>query len=156
MNDPHDDAALRFALRGLRQDIPPQQDLWPGIARAIHAHGRARRGPTRWWPLALAASVMVVAGLAWRLDPTTAPPAVQAEVHGPAALALDAEYRAALAQVQGIGRADAIAPGLRALDDGLAQIHAALRHDPDSRLLLEQLRRIYLQRLALLRLASVV
>ena len=59
------DAELRMALRGLRQDADPGQDLWPGIAARIAALPRqATAAPSqrahRWlWPLATAASLLL-------------------------------------------------------------------------------------------------
>ncbi|WP_052108051.1 anti-sigma factor [Aerolutibacter daejeonensis] len=75
-NDTHDlPDALRWQLRGLRQDEAPAADLWPGIAQRLTPHARAAfpapsgvRPPAamaawRWrMPVALAASVLVAVG----------------------------------------------------------------------------------------------
>ncbi len=93
----HDDARLRWQLRGMRQDLPAQRDLWPQIAARITSPrmtsprmtsscttsspaGPARAGSTvarpqrrpralRWAPLALAASLLIAVGMAWQLRP---------------------------------------------------------------------------------------
>ena len=67
------DANLRLQLRGLRRDIEPEGDLWPGIAARIAATPQAARpaaparrghGATRFAPWALAASLVLTVGVA--------------------------------------------------------------------------------------------
>src|SRR5690606_38963047 len=70
------EAELRMALRGLRQDIEPGRDLWPGIAARIEALPRqaapAARARGRWlWPVSMAASMLLAAGLAWQMRPAS-------------------------------------------------------------------------------------
>ena len=76
------DAALRLALRGLRKDHDPGHDLWAGIDARIHALPQASAPvspPRRWaWPLAMAASMLLSAGVAWQMRPAEAPVAAQA------------------------------------------------------------------------------
>lgn len=184
-SDGHDeapgDARLRWQLRGLRQDLPPQRDLWPRIAarltstRATTTVAKAprrgaalRRARPRWAPLALAASLLLAVGLAWQLRPLpegVAPPPVQtaessvrrasAKLLPREAEAMAREYGAALQELQ------AAAPqpmqprvetaALQVLDRSADQIRDALRRDPGARFLFERLRRTYAQRLALTR-----
>lgn len=74
------EAELRLALRGLRQDADPGQDLWPGIAARIAALPRQaptappRRKPQWWWPLATAASLLLAVGVTWKMQPATLSP----------------------------------------------------------------------------------
>src|SRR5690606_17039350 len=71
MNHGHDDrsldATLRLQLRGLRRDIEPAADLWPGIVERIaQAPARPRPNPAqRYVPWALAASLVLAVGVAW-------------------------------------------------------------------------------------------
>lgn len=184
MSNPHetDDTALRLALRGLRREIEPGRDLWPGIAARLPAQAAATPPPTRlpphrrgWqWPLALAASLALALGLAWQLRPgapvgpgspqsatQAAPPAastaaVAADTHAtlpPEAALLTRHYEAALGEI-GLHQVPASwQPGMQALDRSAEQIRQALREQPDSRLLLERLRQTYARRIALARRA---
>ena len=165
-NPGHDsgDAALRLALRGLRQDRDPGSDLWPGIEARIRALPQssapvaARR---RWpWPVAMAASMLLSAGLAWQMRPAEAPMAArQADVRVAATLVqreagtLTVQYQAALRELDVQPAPASWQPGLEALDRSAAEIRSALQQNPDSRLLLERLRETYTRRLALSRRA---
>lgn len=140
--------ALRWQLRALRQDTLPAQDLWPRIAPRLDARATERMSPRTPW-LALAASLLLVAGVIglWRGLPQGGqePTPTLAE-----AGRLSDHYRQALASLPADARrADAIAPAINELDRSAAQIRRALARDPDSRLLLEQLRRTYARRLEL-------
>ena len=147
---------LRWRLRQLPRDIEPAADLWPGIAAAI---GRQPAQRTHRWllsSLAMAASVLLVAGLAWHRaaapppSPTVDPAAV---VVAAESRAITDEYQAALRQYRGAPVPEAIEPTLGELDRSVAQIQRAIARDPDSVFLLEQLRRTYSTRLALTRRA---
>ena len=51
---------LNKAISGLPREFPPERDLWPGIeARLDERHEAAALTPSRRWPLALAASVVL-------------------------------------------------------------------------------------------------
>lgn len=166
------EAELRMALRGLRQDIEPGSDLWPGIAarlqappkRSAQATSRLRHG---WlWPLATAAALVMAIGLAWQFKPSTPAAAtggnlvaqstssdrgttlVQREANG-----MTAHYQAALRELASKPVDAGWQPGLDALDRGAIEIRTALKHDPNSRLLLQRLRDTYTRRLALSRRA---
>ena len=170
INNPgHDsgDAALRLALRGLRQDRDPGRDLWPGIEARIHALPQASAPvspPRRWaWPLAMAASMLLSAGGAWQMRPAEAPMAArQADVRVAATLVqreagtLTVQYQAALRELDVQPAPASWQPGLEALDRSAAEIRSALQQNPDSRLLLERLRETYTRRLALSRRALYV
>ena len=167
------DDALRWQLRALRRDTPPAHDLWPGIAARLATQDTAATpaiapGPrrTRWvQPLAMAASVLLVAGaVGWmgssgfRTAPSEpSPTLVQREAEN-----LTVQYQAALQELGQRDRRDPVAgiaanarvpsnlkPTFEALDRDAALIRRALSRDPDSTLLLEQLRRTYAHRLAL-------
>ena len=167
INNPgHDsgDAALRLALRGLRQDRDPGRDLWPDIEARIHALPQASAPVTanrRWaWPLAMAASMLLSAGVAWQMRPAEAPMAArQADVRVAATLVqreagtLTVQYQAALRELDVQPAPASWQPGLEALDRSAAEIRSALQQNPDSRLLLERLRETYTRRLALSRRA---
>ena len=165
-NPAHDsgDAALRLALRGLRQDRDPGSDLWPDIEARIHALPQASAPVTanrRWaWPLAMAASMLLSAGVAWQMRPAEAPMAArQADVRVAATLVqreagtLTVQYQAALRELDVQPAPASWQPGLEALDRSAAEIRSALQQNPDSRLLLERLRETYTRRLALSRRA---
>lgn len=156
MNDRHDigEAQLRLALRGLRRDIEPEHDLWPGIEARLPRQRTVRR-PTRVWPLALAASMLLALGLAWQSGPQEARPvAIDTQAPMPeAAEALTVHYQAALRELDVRAAPLSWQPGLEALDRSAEQVREALRQSPDSSLLLEQLRQIYTRRIALSRRA---
>ena len=143
---------LRWRLRQLPRDIEPAADLWPGIAAAI---GRRPAQRTHRWllsSLAMAASVLLVAGLAWQraAAPLPSPPVdAAAVVVATESRAITDEYQAALRQYRGAPVPEAIEPTLGELDRSVAQIQRAIARDPDSVFLLEQLRRTYSTRLAL-------
>lgn len=131
---------------------------------AILARPRAAR---RGWmaPLALAASVAALAiglGAHYRAQGPAAPAGgVAVAQNAPAAAAtpslvqreaqgMTLQYQAALREVEPASAASvAMKPAFEDLDRNAALILDALSHDPDSRMLLEQLRRTYARRLAL-------
>lgn len=113
----------------------------------------------RWMaPFALAASVAALAiGIAgqYRVDPRSSAP-LAAEAKAPASLVqreadgMTRQYQAAIREIApATEQAKAMQPAFDELDRNAALILDALAHDPDSRLLLEQLRRTYARRLAL-------
>ncbi|HSD15937.1 MAG TPA: hypothetical protein VLC71_01590 [Thermomonas sp.] len=167
-NAGHDagDAALRLALRGLRQGRDPGRDLWAGIEARIHAlpqPSSAAGTPRRWtWPVAMAASMLLSAGVAWQMRPAEAPAPTQATEARVAvattlvqreASTLTVQYQAALRELEFQPTPATWQPGLDALDRSAAEIRSALQQNPDSRLLLERLRETYTRRLALSRRA---
>src|SRR5687768_2813374 len=94
------DDSLRWRLRDLRQDTPPQRDLWPGIAARIAAAPQVMEAARpslggRWAPWAMAASVLLAVGLVWQQQ---ALPDAEASLFQREAMALTREYQGALAQ----------------------------------------------------------
>lgn len=148
------DDSLRWRLRGLRQDTPPQRDLWLGIADRIamapqvSEPSRSRRLA----PWAVAASVLLAVGLVWQKQ---APPEIEESLFQREAMALTREYQGALAQFGGTEAPPELAPALDALDRSAAQIRTAIDTDPNARFLLDQLRRTYARRLALSQRAAM-
>jgi hypothetical protein len=170
------EAELRMALRGLRQETEPGNDLWPGIAARIkalpqQAHANAPRFNPRWlWSLATAASLVLAVGVTWKMQPASSSPALSGAAIATTAAAarkqaplvlreaetLTVQYRAALREMDAHAVPAGWQPGLETLDRSAAEIRGALRRDPDSRLLLERLRDTYTRRLALSRRALYV
>lgn len=140
--------ALRWQLRAMRRYEEPANDLWPGIAGALEARPPVAPRPHVPW-LAMAASVLLVVGLVgfWQGalgDPVPAGPLALHEANQ-----LARQYESALRELPDASRSTAFAPAFHELDRSAKEIQRALAQDPDSRLLLEQLRRTYSQRLAL-------
>ena len=156
---------LRWQLKGLRQDTPPTRDLWPGIAARIAGlpqpaadtpageAGTIRRtttwtraAPRRLMPWAMAASMLLAVGFLWQATHLTSPqePLIRKE-----AAQLTRDYQGALAQIQGAEAHPELGGALQELDRSAEEILAALDRAPNTRFLLEQLRRTYAKRLAL-------
>lgn len=162
---PHaDDAALRLRLRGLRGDAMPARDLWPGIAQRIaqppmpstRGTSPPPRRAMRFAPWAMAASLLVLVGVAWQQGHG---PAVQptARLLQREADAMTLEYNAALRELEAsapVPRAAGRDGALRELDRSAARIRTALARDPDARFLLDRLRSTYSKRLALTQRAA--
>ena len=152
--------AMRWQLRALRRDEPPSRDLWPDIASRLQQQPTAARAPVprRWIaPLALAATLVVAIGASGLFRdglpvPSTQPlQTAQLSVVQREAAGLARQYDAALGEVA-TAQAEpsaALKSTLDELDRNLSLIHYALSQDPDSTLLLDQLRRTYSHRLAL-------
>lgn len=160
---PHAGAGLpdpvRWQLRALRRDEPPSRDLWPGIAARLQQPAVAAASARRRWipPVALAATLAIAVGASGLLReglPGRSPRSaatVQASVVQREAAGLARQYDAALSEVataQG-EPSPAMKSTLDELDRDLSLILYALSQDPDSTLLLDQLRRTYSHRLAL-------
>ena len=155
------DANLRLQLRGLRPDIAPAADLWPGIAARLsaapaNAAPRApRRTPRNIAPWALAASLVLSLGIAWRMQPPPAAPAgAQVRLIDREADAMTREYHAALQELhasapQPSGAATPAQPALRELDQSARLIRDAIDRDPGATYLLGRLQRTYTLRLEL-------
>jgi hypothetical protein len=143
------DERLRWQLRALRTDAPPQRDLWPGIAARLEAQ-RPRvphhRGLA--W-LAAAAAVVMAFGIGWRLHAVAHAPATGASLVQREAEAMTRDYDAAIRRLQASAPAAAHDPVLRELDRSAGLIRNALQSDPDAGFLLQRLRHTYEKRLAL-------
>ena len=167
------DERLDRALAGLPRELPPESDLWPGIAAKLEP----RRAPRRWLPLAAAAVLLVVSSsliTAQLVRRSAAPAAPVATVAPPATPdaggvrpasfgpghALDPEYAAARQQLAAMlaQRIDRLPSSARQkVEDNLAQlqratdeINAALALQPGDALLEELLLNTYQDELAVL------
>ena len=160
-NDNTLDASLRLQLRGLRQDIAPANDLWPGIvarlgeSAATDAVPAPRRKAANIAPWALAASLVLSLGIAWRMQPPPAPASAPVRLVDREADSMAREYRAALQELQASAPAATTGtpaqPALRELDRSARQIRDAIERDPDATFLLDRLQRTYTLRLELTR-----
>ncbi|MGY3264985.1 hypothetical protein [Lysobacter sp. HA35] len=143
--------ALRWQLRAQRRDIAPATDLWPDISARLSTP--APRATRRTPYFAMAATVLLAIGagtLVQRLSPPTVEP-----VHREAQK-LTKEYDRALRSMpNATASSTELAPAIGELDRSARQIRSALERDPDSRLLLDQLRRTYALRLSLSQRAVV-
>jgi hypothetical protein len=98
-------------------------------------------------PWAMAASVLLTVGFLWQATHLTSPqeePLIRQE-----AVQLTRDYQGALAQIQGAEAHPELGGALQELDRSAEEILAALDRAPNTRFLLEQLRRTYAKRLAL-------
>jgi hypothetical protein len=142
---------LRWQLRQLPHELEPSRDLWPGILSGIER--RPAHAPRRWMSgFAMAASLLLAAGLFWKASGPVAPqapPDMTARIVSSQSRAITSEYRAALRQYEGAPIAAPMSQGLGELDRSVAQIQRAITANPDSLFLLEQLRKTYSRRLAL-------
>lgn len=111
------------------------------LAVGLGAHFRGGQDPSA--PAGGYAAVQPAASSAAR--PGAAPSLLQREAQG-----MTLQYQAALREVEPVSAASvAMKPAFDDLDRNAALILDALSHNPDSRMLLEQLRRTYARRLAL-------
>lgn len=170
------DATLRLQLRALRRDLEPGADLWPVIAARLAEAPREARptaapagrghGASRFAPWALAASLVLSVGVAWKMQAPVLAPEAPAAAADPTARLLDRqaeamtrEYQAALRELEAAtpdrSEARAEQPVLRELDHSARQIRTALERDPDARFLLDRLRKTYTLRLALTQRADM-
>jgi hypothetical protein len=144
--------ALRWQLRAQRRDVPPSDDLWPGIAsRLAPVPQRRRFAPPRF---ALAASVLLAVAAGGLFLGSRAPSGAATVAHREAQ-SMTREYDRALQAMPDAKPTAELAPAFAELDRSAREIRRALQRDPDSRLLLEQLRRTYSLRLALSQRALV-
>lgn len=144
------DNDLRWQLRQLPRELDPPRDLWQGIAARLPQPAGTRRVPRSWLGgLALAASLCLAIGLAWRMAPTPATPDPQVRMVNAEVDAMVREFQFALQQLDGGEVPAVLQTDLAILDQSADSIRAALRDRPESTHLLEQLRRTYSLRLAL-------
>ena len=152
-----DQDALRWQLQGLRREVSPEVDLWPGIAARIASMPQHAEVATplvdrrRFAPLAMAASVLLAVGFIWQLTPDpgqgTAPqadPLIRKQ-----AVSMTFEYEKALARMEQADSDPEMHAALGDLDRSARMILTAIDDNPEARFLLEQLRRTYARRLQL-------
>lgn len=161
---------LRLRLRGLRRDVPPTRDLWPDLSARLAAlpqpittsapplrttPHRRRRGLRHVAWIATAASVAFAIGIGWQLRPAAVPSPTDLAASRPMLVrqadAMTREYDAAVRELEAAAPATRRADALHQLDRSAAEVRAALARDPDAAFLLEQLQRVYAQRLSLTR-----
>ncbi len=151
--------ALRWQLRDQRRDIEPPRDLWPGIAATLATapqvadtsrHTRTRR----FVPWAMAASVLLAAGVFWQIQPTSRQ-GDGASGYRQQAVSMTLDYEKALAQLQQAETHPEMHAAFGELDRSVKQILTAIDRDPDAPFLLEQLRRTYARRLQLTQRAVI-
>jgi hypothetical protein len=157
---------LRRRLRDLQTERDPGRELWPGISARLDS-GRARRPSRGWLPLALVAGAATLLAVLVALRPLPQPsvsaPALAAQGDLSVSLALlprtaagmNVEYRAALASLPPSALPEELQQTAQLLDDSALQLRNALRQQPQSLFLLEQLRRVYALRLQLGRPAQL-
>ena len=156
-----DESALRWQLRGLRRDIEPSGDLWPGIAARIAATpqvaGTSRNERARRFaPWAMAASVLLAVVVFWQVLPTARKGDTEANaLVRQQAVSMTLDYERALAHLQQAETHPEMHAAFGDLDRSVAQILAAIDHDPNAPFLLEQLRRTYARRLQLTQRAVI-
>jgi hypothetical protein len=152
MNDHFEDELderLRWQLRALRTDVPPANDLWPGIAARLDApQSRVPHRRAFAW-LAAAAAVVMAFSIGWQLRPVGHAPAAGASLVQQEAEAMTRDYDAAMRRMRASAPAANDDPVLRELDRSASLIRNALQHDPDADFLLQRLRHTYEKRLAL-------
>ena len=153
-----DQDALRWQLQGLRRDVSPQADLWPGIAARIASTPQQQAVATaqavnrrRFAPWAMAASVLLAVGFIWQLTPDpTQTVAVPADpLIRKQAVSMAFEYEKALARMGHTDSAPEMHAALDDLDRSAQMILTAIDDNPEARFLLDQLRRTYARRLQL-------
>jgi hypothetical protein len=164
-------------LESLPEELPPARDLWPGIEARIRAPEPGRRTSVRatpatarsWWPLAAAASAVLIAVLGISAYLGGGPgqePSPQATLMGEEmptfgpGYALGSAYHAARAGLADDleRRLDALPPETRAIvvenletiRRATAEINMALGDDPSNVLLQHQLLAAYQDELAVL------
>ena len=153
----HDIDDLRWKLQGLRGEIQPQADLWPGIAARMASapqrpatHRPVSARSRRFAPWAMAASVLLVVGMVWHMAPASHQSVAQGNpLVRQQAVAMAFDYESAIARLQGTQMHPEMHGALGELDRSAAQILTAIDRDPNAAFLLEQLRRTYARRLQL-------
>ena len=152
-----DQDALRWQLQGLRRDVSPEVDLWPGIAARIAGTPQQAESAAplvnrrRFAPWAMAASLLLAVGFIWQLAPdrhqgvaSPADPLIRKQ-----AVSMTFEYEKALARMGQTDNAPEVHAALGDLDRSAHMILAAIDDNPEARFLLDQLRRTYARRLQL-------
>lgn len=134
--------ALRDAAAALPCDLPPDRDLWPGIAdrlgdpdtNAAPAHAPTHASPRRLWPVWAAAAVIACAALAPRLrdggDPA-APPQVASLDATYAEVRRDGETLLAAGELPEASARD-LRDGMSAIDRAVHETRDALRSVADA------------------------
>ena len=152
-----DQDALRWQLQGLRREVAPEVDLWPGIAARIAGTPQQVESVAppihrrRFAPWAMAASLLLAVGFLWQLaipnagqEGLPADPLIRKQ-----AVSMTFEYEKALARMEQADSHPEMHAALGDLDRNAQMILTAIDDNPEARFLLDQLRRTYARRLQL-------
>jgi len=155
------DEALDKAVCALPRELAPARDLWPALAERLGARRQQRwRGQAGLWATAAALGALWFATLPAPTSIST-PTAEQTEKRAPSTtdlVPLDVQLRELYETTQAAQLAALPLQGLPDLDvwdKAIAQVHGALRFYPDDLSLLDQLDRLYRQRLQVLQHAAL-
>lgn len=151
LSDESRDEALDRAVRALPRELAPARDLWPALAaRLPERRQQRRRGQTGLWAAAAALGALWFA--------TLPAPAPVSEPALTASLPLETQLQAVYETVQAAQLATLSTPAypeLQVWDEAIDQVLAALQVYPDDPYLLDQLDRLYRQRLQALQHATL-
>lgn len=144
-SDESRDEALDRAVRALPRELAPARDLWPALADRLPARRQQRwRGQAGLW-----AAAAILGGVWFATLPAPQPP-LSRTPDLVAAMPLGSQLQAVYDTVQAAQLAALSVPAppaLKVWDDAIDQVHEALRFYPDDPYLLDQLDRLYRQRL---------
>ena len=131
-------------LRGLRREITPARDLWPGIEGRLRARGS--RGKGRGWTLGWAvAAAALLAFAIWRPSTLGSRPSTES-----------VEVQATLIATTGprSNSAKSLSRHITILDGAIGETESALRETPGDPALIEFLQTLQRRRFALLAQAA--
>lgn len=152
-SDESRDEALDKAVRALPRELAPERDLWPALAARLPERRQQRRhGRAGLWAAAAAL------GALWFATLPAPAPVSEREPNLVAGMPLNVQLQAVYETVQAeqlAGMTTAVHPALRVWDDAIDQVHEALSFYPDDPYLLDQLDRLYRQRLQALQHATL-
>ena len=155
------DEALDMAVRALPCELAPERDLWPALAARLPERRQQRRQrQAGFWAAAAALGALWFTTL-----PAPAPESAlladqsaEREQVLAGLLPLDVQLRELYETTQAAQLAALplqARPDLQVWDKAIAQVHGALRFYPDDPYLLDQLDRLYRQRLQALQQAAL-
>lgn len=174
MNHERDEQELLGRIAALPRELRPARDPWPEIAARIERLERTERSgraAPRWWPAALAASLLLAlaAGLLWNSQPQDIPagrPAMETStaqagtaLHSLLA-ATEAEYQAAFREFISVGQSrprleartiESIEGSWAGLREAEAALAAALAANPDDPFLNDRMLELRARQLGFLR-----
>lgn len=142
---------LQRQLRGLREPIAPQRDLWSGIESRIDPTHRLPAMPARRrWPMALAASLFVgvLSSVALMSMQTQAPNEPAVSVSNSESV----KVRIERARQQARSGDPRLAGSEVVLDSAISELEAALQQQPDATFLVGLINRTHAQQRRIARL----
>jgi hypothetical protein len=150
-SDESRDEALDRAVRALPRELAPARDLWPALgARLPERRQQRRRGQAGLWAAAAALGALWFA--------TLPAPVPESQPLLTAALPLETQLQAVYETVQAAQLATLnipVHPELLVWDEAIDQVLVALQFYPEDPYLLDQLDRLYRQRLQALQHATL-